>query len=295
MRLTPPLAICRTLTGEDCDAVVQVGSPTCGEAGHELPDLITRRAPGELSIRMRRHRPTLTVNEEFEVVDSPAVDDANLVIDAQQVLVSHLAQSAFTVHHQVSPETAIAEIRLVVEKLKGRQGFTLLPTGYHSGEYKRISLIINPSAEVVVSYYTFHFERLPSQVFGGTPSRFVKASQIGGSPNSPILTSWEPGPPLPLNELLEIFNPETVSISTLARNQFCRRTGIHRRDDFETAMREELRLDFATGEWRNSGRDDGFELLGRHRWLIAADTGKIILCVDPDVVPPTGSSPEYHP
>jgi hypothetical protein len=68
------------------------------------------------------------------------------------------AQKAFTGHHQVTPEVAISEIRLVADKALRRGGYRRYASGFHRLEAEKHMMRISPDGSIVTRYASRHYE-----------------------------------------------------------------------------------------------------------------------------------------
>lgn len=270
-----PKLPCRELTGADCDRPVALDARDCGIAEHVVPPQPEKRAPGRESIPMGVRRPTLVVDEEFDLFDDldDDLDDGEIpAIDASSLLVSATAQRSFTTRHQVLPEVAIDEIRFLAARAVEMDSIELLDTGRLKLSAKKFVLYLSPNGRTVVGYATRHYERTPTQVFAGQPSRFGAGRSQERRPR---------GAPLEIEDLRHTVDPSTVRISSLATNQFARVAGL-RPKEAETGevMRQAYVDAFADGSWATGQSGPGYEIshLGR-KWVIATDDGSVILCV----------------
>ena len=96
-----PKLRCRELTGADCDRPVALDAADCGIAEHVVPPQAVKRAPGRASIPMAVRRPTLVVDEEFDLFE----DDDEAVwnnIDLCKV-------SKITLHYDRKARTTTAD------------------------------------------------------------------------------------------------------------------------------------------------------------------------------------------
>jgi len=170
-----PKLRCRELTGADCDRPVALDAADCGIAEHVVPPQAVKRAPGRASIPMAVRRPTLVVDEEFDLFedDDEDLDDDELPsIHASSLLVTATAQRSFTTRHQVLPEVAIAEIRFVAARAVEMDSIERMDSGRLKLSAKKFVLYLSPNGRTVIGYATRHYERTPTQVFAGQPSRF---------------------------------------------------------------------------------------------------------------------------
>lgn len=270
-----PKLPCRELTGADCDRPVALDAQDCGIAEHVVPPQPEKRAPGRESIPMGVRRPTLVVDEEFDLFDDldDDLDDGEIPsIDASSLLVSATAQRSFTTRHQVLPEVAIDEIRFLAARAVEMDSIELLDTGRLKLSAKKFVLYLSPNGRTVVGYATRHYERTPTQVFAGQPSRFGAGRNQERRPR---------GAPLEIEELRDSVDPSAARIGSLATNQFARVAGLRPKEAETSEVIRQAYVDaFTNGSWAPGQGGPGYEIshLGR-KWVIAADDGSVILCV----------------
>lgn len=185
-RGTVPAVPCRRLSGADCDLPVSADDETC-PAGHELS---TRPLPDDdLTVSGRPiRRARLAVGDEFETVsyEDDAAAVARIIDNPEELGVSVAAASSVAEHHGVDLERARAELRVLAVAALSAGAYRRSPRGFWTMAYKGMTIHTTPRPEAVLSYATRHYERLPSEVISGAPSRFGKRRQT------------PPGPPLPL-------------------------------------------------------------------------------------------------
>jgi hypothetical protein len=168
-----PKLRCRELTGADCDRPVAIDARDCGIPEHVVPPQPEKRPPGRASIPMGVRRPTLVVDEEFDLFEDDDLEDGEIpAIHGSTLLVSATAQRAFTTRHQVLPEVAIHEIRFLASRAVEMDAVELMDTGRLKLSAKKFTLYLSPDGRTVIGYSTRHYERTPTQVFAGQPSRF---------------------------------------------------------------------------------------------------------------------------
>ena len=182
-----PKLPCRELTGADCDRPVALDAQDCGIAEHVVPPQPEKRAPGRESIPMGVRRPTLVVDEEFDLFDDldDDLDDGEIPsIDASSLLVSATAQRSFTTRHQVLPEVAIDEIRFLAARAVEMDSIELLDTGRLKLSAKKFVLYLSPNGRTVVGYSTRHYERTlprcsPASPRGSGPDATKSVAHVG--------------------------------------------------------------------------------------------------------------------
>jgi len=271
------------MSGADCDRLVPVDAPHCGDPSHVSSGLHdkSKLEPSFVSNRQRPKRPTLTVNEDFEMFEELDRRDGHdrdedvsypdlsfRTFDASTLLVGTDAQKAFTGHHQVTPEVAISEIRLLADKALQRSGYRRYASGFHRLEAEKYMLRVSPDGSIVTRYATRHYERLPSEVFAGKPSRF-------GGKKAPYR---EPGPPKPLDELSMSFDPMNTDVLPRAVSAFAKREGLNKKiPATEAALRLTLAGSAESGTWSHGHSERTYLLSGSEWvWLVAADYGTVI-------------------
>jgi hypothetical protein len=285
-----PMVRCREVSGANCDRWMPLDAEHCGNSEHVRLRWDTKpsaeaeyvsRPGGRPSVR----RPTLTVDEDFDLMtpgrnmeaDRRAPDLDPETFDASDLWVGIKVQKAFTAHHGTDANTAISELRLLAAEALAKGKYERQEDGFHRLRYKEFTLTLSPDGKAVTRYATFHYERTPSEVLTGKRSRFRKG---GGMKR-------EPGPPRPLPELVESFDPGTVGIAETALRLYAKRMGFDSSDQStEAAMRLELGEAAVTGTWRKSDRGPTAYVLetpSRH-WVIASDDGTIITHYQPETV-----------
>lgn len=166
-----PEVRCGSLSGFPCDRLVTPDDENCGDPTHVLP---TRDLPpppeGVSGARVRP--PRLAVVDEYVVISGPARVLDPATFDLNKVHVAKVVVDGFVSHHGVDEEVARAEVRAfakaAVDAGKQRQE----PDGTHILAWHGIRVRLSADGAAVLSYRTFHYERLPSEVLAGSPSRF---------------------------------------------------------------------------------------------------------------------------
>lgn len=277
--VTSPKLRCRELTGADCDRPVAIDAQNCGIPEHVVPPQPERMAPGRTSLPMGIARPRLTVDEDFDLIDDDDDDDDDEYVDdvippihSGSLLVSATAQRAFTTRHQVLPEVAIREIRFLAAKAVEKGGVVRQDSGRLTLTAEKFTIYLSPNGRTVVGYRTRHYERTPTQVFARQPSRFG----AGRAVRPP-----DRGEPLPIDLLRSTVDPSRVRMSSMATSQFAKCLGSGTKDpQVAPTMRRFYIQAFEHGVW-STGRDrSSYEVvhLGT-RWVVASDSGAVILCV----------------
>lgn len=289
---TAPRIRCRDVSAANCNRWMPLDAEHCGNSEHVRLNWETKpSAEAEFvsrpGARPSVRRPTLTVDEDFDLIgpgrdidaDQAAADLDPETFDASDLWVGIKVQKAFTAHHGTDAYTAISEVRLLAGEALSKGRYDRQDDGFHRLRYKQFALTLSPDGKAVTRYATFHYERTPSEVMTGKRSRFRKG---GGTK-----VKREPGPPTPLPELVENFNPEAVEIAETALTLYAKRMGLDPDDEApEAAMRSELGLAAATGTWRHSDRGPSAYVLetpSRH-WIVASDDGTIITHYQPETV-----------
>lgn len=268
-----PKVRCRDITGKDCDRIVSIYASDCGIAGHDLPQQPDKMAPGPSSIYAGPHKPRLTVDEDYDLVFEDLADDEVPTLEPGKLFISRKAQNTFTTHHQVLPEVAVSEIRLLASAALAGGVVTVTKSKVIVLEIAAFRLRVSPDGRTVTEYFTFHFERTPSQVLSGKPSRF------GGTRGEPI--SREPHDALPIDEMRTRLVPQSVRVSNLALSQYSKWTNMDKRQpETLVSLRRDLEVANTEGTWATGRDDQAHELTARSRkWIVASDGTQVILCV----------------
>ena len=264
-RGTVPLVPCRELSGADCDLVVSADDAAC-PAGHAVP---TRDLPDDDLPVSGRYRPRarLAGHEDFEEVsyEDEAAIVARIVGDPSALAVSRTAAEPCAQHHGVDADRARAELRHLVSTALGCSAYTRTAGGYWKIRFKGMTASLSPPGTVILSYTTRHYERLPSEVIGGAPSRF--GAQRSRAPRLA-------GPPLPLEEIQAKLAEQPRFAARLIAS-WARRQEI----DDDTAVEElthRFREDLMAGRWQAGERPGTWLLTGQSQWGVAADTAEVL-------------------
>jgi hypothetical protein len=289
-----PTVRCCEVSGADCNRTMALDAEDCGIPGHvRLRSAAKAEADDVFASRSGRRKPRLTVNEDYDLIRperNPDADRAMPDLDpatfhTSNVWVGTKIQRGFTAHHGTDAQTAIGEVRFFIQEALANGTYERLHSGFHRLEYKEFAVWLSPDGDTVTGYSTRHYERTPSQVLGGVHSRFGKRRRVG--------IPREPGPPIPLPELVATFDPATVEITVSALSLYATRAGLDLDDDAtEAALRSELTQAATTGSWRVSDRGPTAYVLetpARH-WIVAADRGTVLSHYRPDL--PPRSTPE---
>jgi hypothetical protein len=189
----------------------------------------------------------------------------------------------FTQHHGVTPEVAIDEIRFLARHAIEHGNCSRTPRGRQRLSVEKFVLVIDATGKMVLGYRTRHFERVPSQVFGGVPSRFGAARRAQRATR----VVWDRGTSLATEEARASFDPSAVIVLPGALHSYAKSSGGLNKNDPDTLMslRERLTADSFGGEW--SPGNDGAHLIthdGRI-WVIGSDGGVVITTFCPDTPP----------
>ncbi len=204
-----PITRCRELSGADCNRPVPLGAENCGIPEHAVVEPGRKPAGvGTFISNPARRKPRLTVNEDFDLIEPdrdagtgrshPDLD--RLSFDASALWVGTRVQAGFTAHHGTDARAAIEELRFFVREALARGDYSRGDSGFHRLRYRRFEVWISPDGKTVTSYSTYHYERTPTQVLGGVPSRFGAGRQgrqprviINEPERAEFLTSIAPG------------------------------------------------------------------------------------------------------
>lgn len=207
-RGSTPSVRCRELSGADCNRPVPAGAENCGIAEHAIREPLGKAAgPGTFISNPLRRKPRLTVNEDFDLVEPdrdlstdlayPDLDPSSF--DESLLWVGTQVQKEFTAHHGTDPHAAIEELRFFVREALARGAYRRADSGFHFLRYREFEVWISPDGKTVTGYSTFHYERTPTQVLGGFPSRFGSGHRghhdrpFNESERLDFLTSLAPG------------------------------------------------------------------------------------------------------
>ena len=232
---TIPKVQCGALSGEDCDRWVTPDDEHCGDPSHVIP---TRKLPplpeGVSGAPIRR--PRRAFEPELQTTGGPVRPLRPATFDPNQVHVARRVVEGFTSHHGVDEERARAELRAFVKAAieEGRheqQAETFLL------DRRGIRVRLSGDGEAIIGYSTMHYERLPSEVLSGSPSRFSKlpqtvwTSDLDNAPEHPTEV-----------EILALLRGEQARIAGRVLSQAARAEGYGR--DLAAAIRP-LRLQLA--------------------------------------------------
>jgi hypothetical protein len=281
---TVPMLPCRLVSGADCEQLVPADAEHCGNPEHVRSTVLPiPKTDGEFISRVRK--PRLTVNEDYDLLQPehdlesdlamPNLDEATL--DTSRLWVGTRVQLGFTAHHGTDAQTAIDELRFLVGEALRNGTYRRAVDGFHHLSYQRFAVSVTPDGGTIAGYSTLHYERTPTQVIGGVRSRFGRRRRSG--------PRREPGPPLPLPELVAIFDPDVVAIGCTAVSLYAKRSGMDADEEkVEAAMRAELAEAADTGTWKESDRGPTAYVLETPTrcWIVAADGGLVISHYVPD-------------
>lgn len=252
---TVPTTKCRRLSGEDCDLLVSADDEYCG-VGHELK---TREVPAvdlHISGQLQRRRRT-TIAEDFDAVtfEEDEAVIARIVAYPDHLAVAKKAVEACAEHHGVDEERARAEIRLLVTRALAEGRWRRAQNGFWLIDFNGMQALLPPAGQVVLSYRTRHYERLPSEVIAGVPSRF----------RSSKATEPEPiGDTLPFDEFLSRVQDPEFSHRLIA--SWTKRFGN------ETELRASFLIDLNAGHWEIGEKPNTWVLRNSERcWAVRAD------------------------
>jgi hypothetical protein len=260
-RGTVPRVPCGQLSGEACAELVRADDESCA-LGHRLPTRELPPVPEGVATGLGRRRPALAGREQVQFVtleDEEAVV-SRLALSADDLRVSRRALNECAEHHRIDEDRARAEMRLLVTSAARTGAIRRLQSGYWLVDHEKFAMRLDPSAQVIVSYGTRHYERTPSEVLGGAPSRF------GRQKRPPRV----PGVVLPLDELKGRLatDPE---LSERLVSVWARRRKISN-EEASAELAAELRADALSGAWTEADPPGTWLLFGTDRvWRIAAD------------------------
>jgi len=184
---------CGHLTGTDCAELVTPDDEQC-PAGHLIPTREAPQLPDGIATYIGPRRPRSVGREQVQYITLAANDReavlARLTGRPNDVAISRRACEQCASHHGIEDSAARAELRLLVVTGAAAGHCHQTATGYWRVQHQKFVATLDPSATIVVAYSTRHYERTPSEVFAGVPSRFGQAV-----PTCPS------GPPLELEQL----------------------------------------------------------------------------------------------
>jgi len=249
-----------------------------------VPPQRAKSPPGPASIPTGQRRPTLIVDEDYDLIfdDESEYEGIEPSIEPGSLVVSATAQRSFTTRHEVMPDVAIAEILVVAAEAVAHGKTTRREDGRIVLEVEQFILYLSPNGKTVIGYRTRHYERTPTQVFSGVPSRFGAGKGRNRDRSHPQV---EIGPPKSLLQLQEGIDPEAVRFSSLATHQLAKQLFLHKSDpELPRLMRAALTQALAGGSWTVERSDElgprsyGLFFEGR-KWILDARDSSVILCV----------------
>jgi hypothetical protein len=190
------------------------------------------------------------------------------------------AERSFTEHHKVSADVARNEVRLLLELGLESGRWTRLKSGRLRVIVEQYSIELDVDRLEVTWYVTRHYERTPSQVFGGVRSRF------GGSTGA----RRQPGTPRPLDVVRRDFNTDEVAVLSGVVKRFAKTSGLNPKSPaVERRLRAELKDAADHGAWGPGRNNTAFVVNGADRsFVIAADDGTVIAMYMRDGVSESG-------
>jgi hypothetical protein len=214
----------------------------------------------------------VTVSEDYEQVsfEDEAAIVARIVADPSRLGVARAAVEACAEHHGVDNERARAELRLLCATALAAGAYQRSDTGFWVIRFKRMTARLTPPGGAVVSYATRHYERLPSEVIAGDPSRF------GRDRDRPPA-----GPPLSIEDIRARLGDDPRFSERLVASWSKRRQLDS--DDAVGELAELVAADLINGAWRKPpDRSGNWELTTATRaWAIRADTALVVATWDP--------------
>ena len=273
---TVPVVACRLLSGLDCSEQVTPDDAYC-RAGHPVPTRELPVSPYGFSTDVGPRRPQYAIREQVNFVtmaDEPTVA-AKLAARPNDLVVSRRACDQCATHHGIDEDAARAELRLLVGTGATLGKCQQTATGYWRVDYKNFVAVLDPSARVIVSYATRHYERTPSEVFRRTPSRFGKRMGIRPGKAIGIRTF---GPPLELDELRRALT-EGPTISERLAGAWAHRSGCEP-GPAAADLAERASDAGARGLWERAPDGSWVVTWGDQVWLIAPD-GPLVLATWP--------------
>lgn len=270
-----PRVRCRSLSGVDCDRWVSPDDENCGIPEHVIPTRELPTIPDDVSGAQVR-RPRIAVVDEYTVVPHGAVDSLDpTTFDPDRLHIARSVLDAFTDHHGVDDDVARAELRSFVKAalMAGRIEET---AGKHIASWKKIRVTISRDGNALLRYQTRHYERLPSEVLTGAPSRF-------GSKSSVRRHVDDSGPDaLSEREVLELVRSDRARLSERLLGLFARRNNFGTDlDRVEPRLRSVLAEAGTLGSFERA--EDGgsvrLEYAGQG-WIIGMPSGVVVAMYD---------------
>lgn len=287
-----PQIACRELTGFDCPRLVSPDGPDCGDPTHAirtrpLPDLPEGFSPAEVSPGVAR-KPRLVVNEDYDLV----VDGVELTAGVQpnDLHITRTALEQFTVHHGVADEVARVELRFFVATMVERSRVEVNAGGFHVLAASGIKAVVSPDGRTITNYATRHYERMPSEVLTGAPSRFGNRNRVPRVVHTCPDDDLHPGEAgdedLGLVMVRELLEAGRARVSDRVLSLFGRAMGpVGDRDALLLCLRSELAEASRCGAWGMSNRG-GHTVEHRDRgWIIREADGVVVAMFQTDPTP----------
>ncbi len=168
--------ICRDVSGADCDRAMGATAQHCGNPDHRR---VSGRPVGELAaiLRAPRVRPRLAFGEDFiDAGDDPSPKTLDRdEFDSATVWVAAGVQRRFCEFHRCTPDEAIANVRLVLDRAVAAGKHYQLEGGAHLFYWRAYKVWVSPNLRLAYSYRTAHQERTPRQTADGIHSRFTRS------------------------------------------------------------------------------------------------------------------------
>jgi hypothetical protein len=98
--------------------------------------------------------------------------------DPNTVWVARTVQASFCEYHDATPDEAIANIRLVMERAMKKQNVAADWAGYQTLRWNGFEVKLTPDLQAVIQYQTSHHERTPQMVAEGLPTRFPRRGSL---------------------------------------------------------------------------------------------------------------------
>lgn len=280
-----PEVRCGSLSGFPCDRLVTPDDEHCGDPSHVLPTRDLPPLPAGVS-GARLRRPRLAVVDDYVVTGGPVRELDPMTFDPNQVHVARVVVDGFISHHGVDEETARAEVRAFAKAAVDAGKHRQRDDGAHLLDWHGIRVLMSGDGGAVLGYRTFHYERLPSEVLAGRPSRFGGRRGKGRPRRAPDDRGSDE---LSESELLALMRGGKARIAERVVSLYARRIGAGKNlDAAEEPLRAELAAAAAEATTPLPRAERGDSLVLTHDgvgWIIAMPAGVVVATFsvdDPD-------------
>lgn len=271
-----PRVPCRSLSGADCDRPVTPDDEHCGDPTHVLPTRDLPPTPEGIS-GARVHRPRLAVVDDYVDVGVTPLDPATF--DPNDTHVAKVVVDGFMLHHGVDEEVARAEVRAFARDAIAAGRHRQDVDGKHLLDWHGIRVRLSADGAAILSYRTFHYERLPSEVLAGTPSRF-KPGRSGGRGKRAWRAPGDDEPDeLTEAQMLALMRDGKARVAEKVLSLYARRAGFGKDlRSAEAPLRAELATAAKTVDQALPVSESGSPVLihGGVGWIIAMPEGVVV-------------------